>query len=127
PATRFVAEFIGETNLLPLQPDQGRRNGALWAYLDRAGAKPALPQGKGEVFASIRPERIRPALPGEPALTGRVLDAIYIGTGVKLIVAIPESDLSLRVLASPHDALADAQPGQEIGLAWDPQDMVVVA
>lgn len=127
PATRFVAEFIGETNLLPLQPDQGRRNGALWAYLDRAGAKPALPQGKGEVFASIRPERIRPALPGEPALTGRVLDAIYIGTGVKLIVAIPESDLSLRVLASPHDALADAQPGQEIALAWDPQDMVVVA
>lgn len=129
PQTRFVAEFIGETNLLPARL---RKEPGPGLVADVLGvSRPVTDEASrgmplGEVYASVRPERIRQAHPDEPSLTGRVTDTIYVGSGVKLLVHIEGWDALLRVLCAPHADLARLAPGQTVQLAWDPSDLVLV-
>jgi ABC-type Fe3+/spermidine/putrescine transport system ATPase subunit len=103
PRTRFVAEFIGETNILP---------GDL-LY-------------RGERLVSLRPERIAVAAEAEPAVEVVVEDRIYIGTGVKLIARLKDGQ-RLVAAGAPTSALAQAQPGDLLRLTWAPDAAVTVA
>jgi iron(III) transport system ATP-binding protein len=103
PRTRFVAEFIGRTNLI-----DGRAEGTatvargdLRLRVASADLKPGAP-----VAVSIRPHQIElaprasggsPAAPGTNVLTGTVVRASYLGDGVDYQVQIEGSDVVLRV------------------------------
>ncbi len=103
PATRFVADFVGSSNVLP--PDVTK----------------AL--GGPEKWASLRPEAIRLT---EGGLRVRVTGARYMGAGTRLTVtagALPRTpgylDHNEGELAVFLPAGTDVpQPGAEIGLAW---------
>ncbi len=90
PANRFVAQFIGDSNLFEAQvvDVQGGR------VRFRTGAGPllvaSLPSGRslpaGAVTLVLRPERVVRVAPDEGAenrLSATVRDAIYVGDGVK--------------------------------------------
>jgi len=127
PRTRFVAEFIGETNLLPARVV---RNGGPTATVDILGVPTPL-SGNGippsGALASIRPERIRLAGSDEPGVAGRVWDRVYAGPVVKVLVTVPGAEHPLRVVAPPDTHLARLGPGEEIRLTWDSRDVVLVA
>ncbi len=108
PRTRFVAEFIGKTNLIDgiaEGPDTVARGG-----LRLRVAAENLKPGTLAVI-SIRPHQIefgpgQPAAPGDAnMLTGTVRRASYLGDAVDYEVEIEESSVVLRV-AGPTPARA---------------------
>jgi iron(III) transport system ATP-binding protein len=103
PRTRFVAEFIGKTNLIDGVADGTATvaRGRLRLRVASTDLTPGAP-----VAVSIRPHQIElasRALPGVPAapeanvLAGTVVRASYRGDGVDYQVRIEESDVVLRV------------------------------
>jgi iron(III) transport system ATP-binding protein len=103
PRTRFVAEFIGKTNLIDGVADGTATvaRGRLRLRVASTDLTPGAP-----VAVSIRPHQIElasRALPGVPAapeanvLAGTVVRASYLGDGVDYQVRIEESDVVLRV------------------------------
>jgi spermidine/putrescine transport system ATP-binding protein len=84
PASRYVADFIGETNLLPVT---ARRLGGSIARLTLAGVEfdaTAVASWKDgqPAWLAIRPEHIRPVMEGDGAIRLPVTVADVVFTGV---------------------------------------------
>ena len=104
PRTRFVAEFIGRTNLLDAvaaEPGVATR-GALRLRLASHGMAPGAP-----VVISIRPHEIEPVVPSRAApaganiLAATVQRTSYLGDAVDYQVQVNGSDVVLRVTTPP--------------------------
>jgi iron(III) transport system ATP-binding protein len=118
PRTRFVAEFIGRTNLIDGVAEE--TNSVVRGALRLRVAAGELRRGEA-VAISIRPHQIelRPATTssaggdGENALRGTVLRASYLGDGVDYQVQLADGDTILRV-AGPTPLRA--RPGESVSL-----------
>ncbi len=98
PRTRFVADFVGSSNVLP--PDLSARLGG-----------PAR-------WSSLRPEAVRIGAGG--GITGHVAALRYLGAGTRVVVALGAGqELSAFI---PRGA-AVPEAGSEVALAWDAQDL----
>jgi putative spermidine/putrescine transport system ATP-binding protein len=132
PATRFVAEFIGESNIFPGVATVAA-NG--FCSLECTGARlraiatRRLAAGDRAVV-SVRPERIMLEA-GEPAgtenvISGRVTDVVYLGRSRKYVV---RTDAGHEVV-SLQQARSGAEPGFEIGAAvslrWQAEDATIL-
>ena len=122
PATRFVADFIGTTNLLRATIDtdgRARLETGEVASVDAAGYPSTT-----SIEISIRPECIR-LLPAaaEDAIAARVEQAAYLGNtvsylvrtagGTRLTILAPKAGLRLPV-------------GSDVAVAWDAADALVL-
>ena len=107
PATRFVADFVGSSNVLAPE------------------ATAAL--GGPRAWASLRPEAIRLAPAGR--VRGTVTGARYLGAGTRLSVrtgaAAPQGDGAIAVLVPAGVAVPEV--GAEIALDWDAAALHVMA
>ena len=118
PRTRFVAEFIGRTNLIDGVAEE--TNSVVRGPLRLRVAAGELRRGEA-VAISIRPHQIelRPATTspaggdGENVLRGTVLRASYLGDGVDYQVQLADGDPILRV-AGPTPLRA--RPGESVSL-----------
>jgi len=102
PATRFVADFIGETNFVPASV-ASVADGVVELLVGQervhaqAGER-SLTAGQ-EVSLTIRPEKLylaRQQAPGGQFLSGAIQEAIYIGTDTHYLVRLASGD-TLRV------------------------------
>lgn len=128
PNTRFVAEFLGETNLLPAAV--GNRQGSQVALDTAVGLVKAesadgqIPDG-GNVTCSIRPEAFR-WLPSDDAtqIQGTVEDVVFLGDITQAVVAF-EGGHSVRTVAlnQGHRPM----PGEQARLYVDPSDVVILS
>ncbi len=117
PASRFVADFIGATNLLEAT---GTGEGA---YRLADGSQIAAQGPAGSVWLAIRPERLRIAPEG--SLHGVVEHAVYEGTDTIYHVVVSET-VRLRVRAPNSDgASARFATGAAVGVVI-PADAVRV-
>ncbi len=107
PATRFVADFVGSSNVLPPEVTQAVGGPARWACL--------------------RPEAVRIVTDGA-RLTGVVTGARYLGAGTRVTVkagALPQTPGYLGSLEADEIALIVPagsrvpEPGVSVGLGWD--------
>ena len=94
PRTRFVADFVGSSNILP----------------------PALTQSLGgpERWASLRPEALRVVASGP--LTGQVTALRYLGASTRVTVTTRGQEIAAMLPAG--SALPD--PGSNLTLGFDP-------
>src|SRR5437870_4605764 len=103
PRTRFVADFIGRTNLVDAvaaTPDAVTR-GALRLRVASADLTPGA-----RVSVSIRPHEIAFATSteghaGDNVVSGRVRRVSYLGDAVDYQIELADSDVVLRVAAAP--------------------------
>jgi spermidine/putrescine transport system ATP-binding protein len=136
PTTRFVAGFLGASNLLGgtcQGTDDGR--GVIKLRDDTIVFAPAQAvYGKVEVDVGIRPEKIRirrqtdTAPAGHNRLGGKVVDASYIGVSTQYLV---ETQSGSRVMVyeqnierTVHGSLF--KPGEDVQLSWSPDHTFVV-
>jgi len=127
PRTRFVAEFIGKTNLVAaLAAESGVvTRGGLRLRVASAGLKPGTP-----VVVSIRPHEITLVAPGRAApsehnvLTGAVHRVGYLGDAVDYQVRLAGIDVTLRVTTPPPVRLT---PGAQVTLAVAPEACILLA
>jgi iron(III) transport system ATP-binding protein len=122
PRTRFVAEFIGKTNVVDgvaVAADHVA-HGAITLRVADAGLTPGVP-----VAVSIRPHQIELVAPADAgSLRGTVQRVSFLGEAVDYQVAVADSDVVVRVTAS---SLERRRPGDVVGLRIDPTACVVLA
>ncbi len=122
PATRFVADFIGSTNLLRgvVEPDGSiRLDSGEVARAAHDGINPGT-----EVEISIRPESIELVTMNTPgAIGGQVEQAAYLGTNLSYRVRTA-GGLVLSVLAPKTGTRLPV--GSDIGLSWPPSEALVL-
>jgi putative spermidine/putrescine transport system ATP-binding protein len=125
PANRFVAEFIGESSLLPVQHESG-----VWRCagqpLRHAGTAPAGTRA----WLMLRPERVRllGAQEGLNVLPAQVTGIVYQGDSFLLQARLADGHaISLRGIAGA--ALLDSlpAPGAAVRLGFAPADTVLLA
>jgi iron(III) transport system ATP-binding protein len=126
PRSRFVAEFVGKTNLVDGVAEAPGlvAHGSLRLLVAAADLKPGA-----AVLVSIRPHEIHIA-PGPPRAAGagnvfaaRVRRASYLGAAVDYQVEVAGSGLGLRVTAPVSPRLA---PGDAVTLTIDPAACVAL-
>lgn len=131
PANRFVAEFIGETNLLSgkvSSVDGGKIALTLpdGNVLHAEGA-PGFAIGDAALL-SLRPERIDLHGPADPltgpnSLRGDVADTIYQGDHLRIVISTSVGKIIARV---PRKA-AEWPNGSQVALGFRPTDGWVIA
>ena len=126
PASRFVADFIGRTNLLEASVESA---GTLrLANGVRIAAETSMPAGS-EVAVSLRPERIHvhprgAAAAGCASLDAEVRDITYLGHAVVYAVAAGPMSIEVRSEGEVGEPFA---PGDEVTVSWDHGAAAVVA
>jgi putative spermidine/putrescine transport system ATP-binding protein len=127
PASAFVADFVGRTNLIDCEvvgEDRVRIGGDVF-YCDTGGLR------AGAARAAIRPHRIRlapaGAVPSEIDNTarGRILRTSYVGDVVQYDLEIDGA--TLKVEQRTQNADDRPAPGEVRLCQWKPKDMRVFA
>jgi putative spermidine/putrescine transport system ATP-binding protein len=126
PASRFVAEFIGESTLLPVEV---ANDACVFAGTRMALRVP--PGGDGRRLLMLRPERLRilngTVADGISVLTARVSDVIYQGDSVVLHAALQDgSRVSVRGISTGAAFQAMPRPGDDVALGLDAEDAVLL-
>jgi spermidine/putrescine transport system ATP-binding protein len=121
PASRFVADFIGESNVLEgrVVHTAGSRAVVQIGPLTTNVLSDSPLQINQRVTLALRPERIRLCSPGNGTWTGLVEELLYAG-----------KETQYRVRVSPEIVLTVSSPGangiavgERVGLTWDPQSL----
>jgi spermidine/putrescine transport system ATP-binding protein len=120
PASRYVADFIGETNLLPgtvIECAGGVATLRMGDVTLRGVSDAALAPGS-EAWLTVRPEAIDlsdgAAPAGHNAVTGTVADAVYAGSALRIYVTLPGG----RRLVANVPSGTVATHGATVTLAW---------
>jgi putative spermidine/putrescine transport system ATP-binding protein len=133
PATRFVAEFIGESNIFPGVAGSTTDG---FCTLESAGMRlraiaTRQPTAGARAVVSVRPERIAlqagdPPAGAENAIGGSVTDVVYLGRSRKYVIRTEAG----QEVVSLQQARSGNEPGFEIGtrisLRWQAEDATVL-
>ena len=130
PATRTVADFIGETNFLPgtlSALDGGRaRIATAVGELEGVLGTPASPPAVGAaVTVSVRPEcwTISPTRPAGNAVAGRIGASIYLGENAQYDFVAGATTLKVLEL---NPRFVDDPGAREVFATARPEDVVVL-
>jgi ABC-type Fe3+/spermidine/putrescine transport system ATPase subunit len=121
PRTRFVARFIGETNLL----EPSVLNGAGGALEGLGVTVPVAGRSSVDrVAISIRPEHFRLVGRGGPRLTGVIDDSVFVGPIVRHVVRLMSGE-TVVVQEQPGEGRVRDR-GEAVEVWWRPEDVVVL-
>jgi len=121
PASRFLADFIGDANLIDGELAVGSA-GATFTAGGVSAAVRADGVAPGPATLAVRPHRLRLVGTGQGMLPGACMRAAYLGSRIEYVVATPWGELlvfdgsarSLRVRDEP------------VGVTFDPDDAIVL-
>jgi spermidine/putrescine transport system ATP-binding protein len=136
PTTRFVAGFLGVSNLLPGSVNSTADGYALVRLADDTEIRvpAAMVDGRSKVDVGVRPEKIRigevadPTPEGHNLLVGVVQDASYLGVSTQYqiearggaLITVYEQNVT-RATRAEHWARGD-----QVHLSWSPDHSFVV-
>jgi len=132
PRSRFVADFIGESNFFEATLDGGGKDTVVLADGTRVGTARQEPsQGTKKVTLMVRPESIHLSAPdGAPpgSLQARTIQNSFLGSHTRVATECPASqDLVLVAIDGKADVDASVlEPDREVALWWKPDDAVVI-
>ena len=124
PATRFVADFIGESNFLEV------RRATDGSVVARDGSPVACPSPAGDwqrATLMVRPECVR-VIAGNghhAGLVGTVVGSSFLGSFSRVAVQCEALDAPIMA-ALQADAAAPLQSNATATVSWSPQDAVVL-
>ncbi len=118
PASRFLADFIGDANLVDgeLAPDRRFVAGGAAAPVAAPGVRP------GPATLAIRPHRLALAHAGRGAFDGTVARSAYLGSRVEYLIDSPWGEL----LVFDPDTHALRARGTAVGVAFAPEAAIVL-
>ncbi|HET6450155.1 MAG TPA: ABC transporter ATP-binding protein [Spirochaetia bacterium] len=119
PATGFVASFIGSSNALravAVHPEQGT---ASVDGQEISAARPLPALAGQEVRLQIRPEAIslHNGVAHNNHLRGTLVNVVFLGSIVRLVVSTGGSELMLDMFNNPHLALPEVGSTVTVGFA----------
>ncbi len=127
PATRFVADFMGVSNILPGTID---RNGGTRRFLPDLGGAIAVPEDWGgsgcdRLHLAVRPEALRLVRPDDPraTLSGAVVFTSTVGSQITCEIKIGHTVIIAAVPRSPEPIAV----GGMVGVEFDPAHVVALS
>jgi putative spermidine/putrescine transport system ATP-binding protein len=140
PVSLFVADFIGESNILRGRYESdGDRGGTLvrepwhWLVSSAAADRVALASGTDGALV-VRPERMRLVAPdSEPgtgwnAIEASVAEVLYLGSTRKFELSLPDGGSAVvRQQLGGQETETAWRSGDRVRLAWRVDDGVLVA
>jgi len=117
PSSRFVADFIGDTNIL-----EGVAEGGV-LRLAGGWASPLPASLSGKQAIALRPERVRLVTPGSGLADANVEEANFLGDSVLVKLAVP-GGVSLLARLPRHAGATFLEPGAVTGFTWEAGDPV---
>ena len=131
PATRFVADFIGETNLLQVRIESCE--GDLMAVSSRCMNRIPVLQEAGfkagdVVHLSVRPEKIYfldEVGNMDCRVSGVVEEVIYMGDVTKYYVRLGEQEV-LTVKQHNREGIRQRSKGERVSMGWSPLNSAVL-
>ncbi|HUB44725.1 MAG TPA: ABC transporter ATP-binding protein [Acetobacteraceae bacterium] len=123
PGSRFVAEFLGAANILPVAV----RNGALVLPGLGVTVRTAMPAIPGAALLALRPERVRMGGGAANVVEGVVVERAYAGEALTHTVRLGDGT-EMRVTKTLHDGLGAEQSevGAKVTLSWEPEACIVL-
>jgi len=127
PANRFVAGFIGETNLLTAQVREGTLD---FGAAGRGGMAPA--DWQGDVTVAVRPERLhlviasemdKPQPEGFFTLSATVQNVVYMGHDTTFMLSLPGQPLCRVREQNLGGARQIVAVGDTVGVRVDPASL----
>ncbi|MET7880647.1 ABC transporter ATP-binding protein [Micromonospora profundi] len=131
PATAFVANFLGQSNLLAAEAAEAAGTGGGEVAVTAHGARFSVPAGRvradrGPVHLGVRPEKLHlvgsadqvPA--GHQHVTGVVTDASYVGVSTQYLLRTGWGT-ELSVFAANSGTSTQVAVGSEAVAYWDPR------
>jgi spermidine/putrescine transport system ATP-binding protein len=130
PRSRFVADFIGESNFLEVEASRTEPG---IARLADGRAVPCSLNGShgGRATLMVRPESIRVGDPQdapEASLRGRIVQTSFLGSQTRIAVRCDAVDAPITAAEFGRDRSIARQltPDREVALWWDEDDAVLL-
>ena len=123
PASHFLADFIGDANLV--EGELVKQGDTL--HFSAAGVSlPVRADGlaDGPATLALRPHRLRLIAPDGATLRGTCKRADYLGSHIEVLANTPWGEL---LVFADADASVPPAAGAPVGLAFEPQDAIVLA
>jgi spermidine/putrescine transport system ATP-binding protein len=129
PRNRFVADFIGQTNVF---------SGTVEAVSDErvalrtpSGEKVEATAGEvgmevgSEAHAAVRPEKVRFGKEGDNASKARIRQIVYLGASTQYIAELPGGE---KLVLYQQNTREDENPevGEEVTVAWDARNCLIL-
>jgi putative spermidine/putrescine transport system ATP-binding protein len=116
PVSRFVAQFVGRANVLPLT-----RTGDALSLSGVPVSVSSVPTGDVDLF--IRPQLVRLLALSEPAsgldrFPGKVKRVSFVGERIEVVVDTAAG----RIIVEPPAGVTPPDEGADIGVGWRPID-----
>jgi iron(III) transport system ATP-binding protein len=126
PANRFIADFIGNANILPVTIEgiEGDKARVTLAALELQVQNRGMAAGKAEL--SVRPQafRLRPGAPEPGEIAGTIGKAAYLGSHMEYGLTLDGIDTEIFVIdgnvAAPH------APATRVAVAIDPAGVAII-
>jgi spermidine/putrescine transport system ATP-binding protein len=127
PKNRFVADFIGQTNVFSgtVESVNGGRVTLRTASGERIEAT-AHEAGVGEeADAAVRPEKIRFGSEGDNVSTARIRQIVYLGVSTQYIAELPDGQ---ELVLYQQNIREEDHPeeGEEVPVAWDARNCLIL-
>jgi ABC-type Fe3+/spermidine/putrescine transport system ATPase subunit len=122
PKNVFVATFLGESNLLPVEDAKAEAHGTSFRFAGQSqtwridAGPPAAARG---LALLVRPEHLAFARPEEPALAGTVAEVVYLGELTALRIAFEAG----REVWMRQMNLHPVRVGDKVRVRWDPKNV----
>ena len=122
PASRFVADFIGESNFIPVE----WRDGSVVTSRDRIPLASSHTTEPGSGSLMVRPESVRlaPASPDDPGLLGTVVKVSFLGSFTRVSVDCPAADDPI-IVDMPTDLNEQVREDALVQLRWEAEAAVL--
>lgn len=121
PASTFVANFLGQSNLLTSRitgdAGEGLSSADCHGYPILVATK-NIPDGVQDVFVGVRPEKLRIGQHGRNQLKATVTDASFTGVATQYLVQLPWG-FQVTVV-QPNDGSPRANLGEAVDISWEP-------
>jgi spermidine/putrescine transport system ATP-binding protein len=130
PRNRFVANFIGQTNVFSGTVES--MNGERVTLRTRGGARiEAVTREENGVEvgaqaqATVRPEKVRFGSAGDNVLGAEIRQIVYLGVSTQYIAELPDGATLVLYQQNVHDS-AGPGVGEEVSITWDAQNCLVL-
>jgi spermidine/putrescine transport system ATP-binding protein len=124
PRDKFVSEFMGDVNVIPVSLAGGN---LISASFDRSFKPPALPNGFSSGHLVIRPEFMRfldTAEGAQNALSGRLYNEYALGSRIQYQIRAGDHVFIVEKLRQQAPNLAR---DQDVVIGWDAKDSILVS
>ncbi|MEJ7842142.1 MAG: ABC transporter ATP-binding protein [Rubrobacter sp.] len=130
PANRFVAGFIGQTNIFSgtVEAADGDRVTLRTAEGSRVEAVvrgETVPKESEETHVAVRPEKVRFGESGDNVCAAEVKQIVYLGASTQYIVELEGGGKLVLYQQNAFDATG-ASEGDGVSVSWDAQNCLVL-